>query len=566
MTTRARAARVDLTVSTNGLDAGLRDARRSLRAFAKDGRRELGALDDYVSRDDKFLRRFGAIGRRAGRGALAGGRAALGAAATGGKYAAGLAGIGIGVVAADVYDVEKALTRFQIATDASPQKMAAFRTELARIGRESGVARDQLVAGAAAYVALTGDADGAARSVELFARVSNATGASMGDIAATAAAMRDNLRIDPRDFEAAFSALHVQGKAGAVELRELATQLAGVAPSFAAFKGGAGAAGLVEMGAALQVIRKGFGSSAEAATGMRSLMVAINRNAEKFRKAGVRIYDKDPKTGKKTLRDFSDIVDAIGKSRLARDPTLLTKAFGSDEAKRAYDQLIANRALFDELIAKSSDVGAVNRDAMAYLASPAGRIAKAWEGIKLSLVEAFTPERIDKFASALERAVVFAADLVDLVDDILSLADSSSMAAYADRTAKFAEAGWSGATAPMAMSTATSAAANLARDFALGGVAPMGEDAMMRALFRGGDQSPQAFLQLQEIAKREVLQGVPREEAVRQVTGGDAALRQMQAAVDRMSMQLRVDVKVGADTVAKVQANAPAHRARPGGM
>ena len=252
---------------------------------------------------------------------------------------------GLAAMAGEAVTLEKGLARFQIATDNSDAQMADFRSSLADTARASGLNRQELLDGAAAYVALTGDAAGAAAGMGLFAQVSNATGSSMADIAATAAAMKDNLGIKPSEFEAAFSALAVQGKAGAVELRELATELAGVAPSFAQFKNGKGAEGLAEMGAVLQVVRKGFGSTSEAATGFRSMMVAVQRNAVKFSKAGVRIFDKDPKTGKKSLRDFSDIVDAIAHSKLAKDPTLLTKAFGTDEAKRAYDQLIHDIAL-----------------------------------------------------------------------------------------------------------------------------------------------------------------------------------------------------------------------------
>jgi len=335
--------------------------------------------------------------------AILGGAKGLGKTAIG-LGAVALGGVALGAMAEEAIDTERALTRLQIATNKTPAQMGALREELNKSSGELGLSRGSLLEGASAYVALTGDAEGAAEAMKLFGKVSNATGSSMADIAATAAAMKDNLGIDPKDFEAGFSALAVQGKEGAVELRELATELSGIAPSFAQFKGGKGAAGLAEMGASLQVIRKGFGSSSEAATGMRALMVSIARHADKFRKAGVQIYDKDPKTGKKRLRDFSDIIDAIGKSKLANSPTLLTDAFGSDEAKRAYDQLIQNRKLLDDLIARSSDANAINRDAATYQQSAAGRIEAAWNKVKLAVAEAFSPERIEIAVKLIEKA------------------------------------------------------------------------------------------------------------------------------------------------------------------
>lgn len=418
MANNKRNAKVELTLDKDRFDRGLDAAGRKLRKFARDGSKSLGDLDrSTASMVGGLGKKIGGQGMRAARVGLKG----LG-------LAAAVGGIGVVSMAGDVLTLEKSLVRYQIASQSTEADIASLRGKMSEITRASGINRQELLDGAAAYVALTGDAAGAAAGMELFARVSNATGSSMADIAATAAAMKDNLHIDPKDFEAGFSALHVQGKAGAVELRELATELAGVAPQFSQFKGGGGTAGLVEMGSALQVVRKGFGSTSEAATGFRSLMVALQRNAKRFQAAGVRIYDKDPKTGKKTLRDFSDIIDAIGKSKLAKDPTLLTKAFGADEARRAYDQLALNRGLLDELISKSSDKAAIDRDSGTFLANGAVRAGVAWEKFKLKLAEVFNPDRIERFAAGLEGMVGAAERLVDnfeIAKQIMSGEDSN---------------------------------------------------------------------------------------------------------------------------------------------
>lgn len=556
---RARAAKVDLKVGTGR-------ARADLMNFAKDAKRHLGDIGSgsyygkgiFQSRGALWRDRAGRAGRAAGRGA----RAAGGLLAGGALGVAAIGGLGVLSMADDVYQLEKALTRFEIATNKTPEQMGAFREELSKVSRHTAINREELLKGAAAYVALTGDAAGAAQGMATFAKVQNATGASMEDIAATAAAMKDNLKIDPKDFEAAFSALHVQGKAGAVELRELASELAGIAPTFADFKGGGGVDGLVEMGAALQVIRKGFGSSNEAATGMQSLMVSLKKNAGKFQKAGVKIYDKDPKTGKKRLKDFSDIIDGIAKSKLAKDPTLLQKAFGRDEAVRAYDQLVKNRALMDSLIKEGSNTGAIDADAQKYLASDAGRIAKAWEGVKLKMAEAFTPERIEKFAAALEKAVMFAADMVDLIDQILNFGDDSHDSIA--RTHEGVKAGMSTDQA-LQLSRATSTNANMMRDIALGSAAPLSQDEMLKQFYGRGDKGAQAYLQLQEIGKRSILGGQSIETATRQVTGGDAALQRTLAEIARIQTA-PIIVKIDGAPVARAAGNASVHTTRPGGV
>lgn len=412
MSNRTRAARVDLVVAKDSFDRDLAGARRKLRGFARDGRKELGQLGDYGKRPS-LAAGLGAAGRRAGGLAMRGaGMAASGAA---GVAVAGI--VGVASMVDDAVALERGLTRYQIATDASAESMGRFRDALKQTSADAGINQQVMLAGVSGYVALTGDAAGAADSMKTFGRVANATGAEMEDIAAVAASMKNNLGIDPKDFEAGFSALHVQGKAGAVELRELAAQLAGIAPAFSKFDGGMGTKGLVQMGAALQVVRQGFGSSAEAATGMRALMTSLQRNATKFGKKRIFYTDEN---GKKQLRDIRDIVDAIGDSKLARDPTKLTQAFGSDEAKRAYDQLVANRKLLDELIVKGGDKSAIDRDAATFMASPAGKMQKAIEALKAAMLEAFTPDRIEAMADAMEKLAGVTSTVVDFMDRLIT--------------------------------------------------------------------------------------------------------------------------------------------------
>jgi TP901 family phage tail tape measure protein len=392
----SRRAQIELGLDPKGLDSGIADARAKLRGF-----------EDAVRRDQKRRKSKGA-------GAIIGG-AVGGFTASATSRAMDYAS----EVAGEVIGLERSLTRLQIATGRTPREMEGFRAKLSEVSKESGIARTALLEGTSAYVALTGDAAGAEAALATFARVANASGATMEDIATTGAALKDNLGIDPKDFETGFGVLIEQGKAGAIELKELATLLSGLAPSFAQFKGGKGLGGMADLGAAFQASRKGFGSAAEAATGVRSLMVAINRSASKFEKAGVKIFTKNPKTGKKELRGFLEIVDAIGRSKLAKDGTLLTKAFGSDEAKRAYDQLILNRNLVRDLAAAGADGATVGRDAAAFQESAAGRLAAAMNNLKESVAAALSPERIEAFASVLERAVRLAGDLAIRIEKVI---------------------------------------------------------------------------------------------------------------------------------------------------
>lgn len=394
-----RPARIEITADSRSLTAGLRRASSQVAGFAAASARVVGRYGGASA----IVLGQAALGgiKAAGRGVVAVGRASRKAA---GQAAMGAAAIGTAAFvqgAADVRQFEETLTRLGMSAGRTPAQMAAFRTEVRQASKDTGIAANEILDGAKTYVELTGDLDGAQKMQRTFAQVTQASGSQMQDVAATAAALQDAMKIDPSQMEAAFSALIVQGKAGSVELKDMASEMSSLAPTMAGFAGGTGLDGLRQLGAALQVTRKGFGSASEAATGMVSLTTSLKKHAGTFQAAGVKLFTVDKKTGVKTFRNFADIVKEIGASKLAKDPAKLAKAFGSVEALRTFTELNRNAALYDELIEKGQDVGAVQRDLTSYLASDSGKMAKAWNDMKESIAEALTPERIKAFAEAM---------------------------------------------------------------------------------------------------------------------------------------------------------------------
>lgn len=297
---------------------------------------------------------------------------------------AGLAGM-VGGVVQETMSLDQALTRFGISASLNAEQLNAYKTELAGVSRETGIAQTELLRGAQAYVALTGDAEGATAATATFAKIALATGSSMDDIASTAAALRQNLKIDPADFEAAFSILNTQGKQGAVEIKELATEMPGLAAAFQRFTGGSGIQGLSDLGAIMQSIRLGFGTTAEAATGLEGLFTSFTRSAKKFQKVGVQIFQKDPKTGKQVMRNFLDIVDDLRKKGLS--DTQLVGMFGRVEAFNAFKQIDKNRAQIVELGKASQDTDSINRDAATFQESSSQRINKSLNSLKVTLMD-----------------------------------------------------------------------------------------------------------------------------------------------------------------------------------
>lgn len=540
-----RNARVELTLDKDRFDRGLEAAGRKMRKFARDGATELSYLDRAKGIAGKAARGLGGAGLGLARRGLQG----LGVAAA-------VGGVGLISMADNAMVLEKSLTRYQIATNASDAQLAQFRTRLGEVTRASGVGRQELLDGAAAYVALTGDANGAAAGMELFAKVQNATGAQMADVATTAAAMRDNLAIDPKDFEAGFSALVVQGKAGAVELRDLAAEMADLAPAMSGFKGGKGLRGLIETGAALQVVKKGAGTASKAATNLAQLSNAMIRNSKKFKAKGIRIFDR-----KGEKRNFLAIIDDIRKKKLT-EPQLIN-LLGSSEAMSAMRELLSRKDLLNELIATGADKGAIDRDASKYLESPAGRVQRAWEAVKLKLAEAFTPERIEAFATKLEQLVGHVGTLIDglnavagFMDKFLNGGPKQHIGILTDKT-----------KAKLNMIEATSGGksrmpsmANFKSDRAkLGMPVPASEEYSFGALAAYESQFTREFA-----GRKTTSFGTAQRAAAAVPFAGNVAndvMNGMLAAATKMNFTLMID----GTAVAKAAANSPVHRSRPGG-
>lgn len=368
------------------MDPGLRQARSKLGNFARDGEKALGKM-----------RMKAPVGK-----------------SSNAFMFGGIPGMGMLSDAKDeAMEFEKRIARLAIAQGKSNDEMEEFRRETMRISESTGIARLEIMKGVGAYQALTGDTKGATAAAETFARVAQATGAPVDDVATAAASLKQNLKIDSADFEKVFSILSVQGKAGAVELNDFASEIAEVSAQFKKFAGGTGASGAAQMGAAFQVIRKDAGTSSKAATNFMALMTALTRNSKKLKGVGVRVFDK-----KGQMREFDDIVADIHKKGLRADK--LTDIMGSAEAMRALGALTANMGEFQSLM-QTTDVSSIGRDLEQYLESPAGRAEKAWNKVKLALAEAFTPERIEMAAHAMEDLADIVGGLVGMLEDLGAL-------------------------------------------------------------------------------------------------------------------------------------------------
>jgi TP901 family phage tail tape measure protein len=314
------------------------------------------------------------------------------------------------LAARNVLNFEKRLVRLKIQSGASRDTITTLRKAMYALSDASGESTSAILDGVAGYVSMTGSITGAQAAMETFARTSIASGAAMEDVVKTAASLQKTMNVKPEEFEKAMSILLKTGKAGSQELKDVAEVIGTVAPQFQKF-GEEGAVGLARLGAAFQVVAPTFNFAAkETATGIQSLMTALMKNAPRIKKLlKVDVY----KEGGEVLKTLPDILTEMGNSKLARNPTLLIKALGRIEAVKTYGALQDNAATWGELYKASLSAKDVAEDYAEFQESHAGKMARSWERMKNTIARVFTPERVEKFAGAMEKlaeAVAWMAD------------------------------------------------------------------------------------------------------------------------------------------------------------
>jgi hypothetical protein len=314
-----------------------------------------------------------------------------------GKVGALAAGTGAALAAKDALDFDAALTDLAVSSGGAIGNIEAFRKKTLGVSTATGLAKEDVLGIAKSYVTLTGDSKTAADQLGSFARVAFGQKATAEDVAASAAAMAQQFGIAGDQFERGFSILSAQGKAGKVELRDIASLTASLGAAFKPFGKSQGVGGLATLGASFQVAARNFGDASEAATGLESLMASVQKHAENLRKkGGVKVFEEDGKT----LKPLLQIVDEISSKNFSGEQ--LFKLLGRQEAVATFRALRDNRSEVDALTRSLENANDVQEDFNRRSASSSARTARAWNGFKNSISAAFTPERMEKIAAGAE--------------------------------------------------------------------------------------------------------------------------------------------------------------------
>ena len=161
----------------------------------------------------------------------------------------------------------------------------------------------------------------------------------------------------------AIDTLNLQGKQGAFTLGNMAKEGPKIFAAYAA-TGRQGASAVTELGAALQVIRQGVGSDAEAVTAFESVIRDLTRpeTVKKLKQlGGIEVFEPEQlKEGKEVMRSLPVLIEEIVKKSKGLSSNLAGLNL-TDEAKRALKPVIAEFVqtsdvkAFDEFLTLSGD-------------------------------------------------------------------------------------------------------------------------------------------------------------------------------------------------------------------
>jgi TP901 family phage tail tape measure protein len=201
---------------------------------------------------------------------------------------AGLATLGVGgsvlagAAVTEQLKLDEQVRRLAIAgrgpgeTGRDPEQL---RKQITGIGMQTGIAPEQIAAGAQAFVAKTGDIETATANMKNFAIVAQATGSSVEDVASTAADLSQKFDIKgTNEMADALAVLAFQGKKGAFELKDMAEQFPEMAAA-AQRAGLRGVGGMRTLGGLAQIARQSTGSGAEASTALTMAMTQLTNKA-----------------------------------------------------------------------------------------------------------------------------------------------------------------------------------------------------------------------------------------------------------------------------------------------
>lgn len=226
-------------------------------------------------------------------------------------------------------------------------------------------------------------------------RAATAYNAEIADLSQAGYAALDNLKVPANQFGNALDAMAQAGKAGAFELKDMAKYFPTLGAGYQALSQ-KGVPAVADLSAALQIVRKGTGDSASAATNLSNVLQKINAplTRKSFAKMGVNLEKEMKKAAEKGLTPIEAIAEITNRT-LKGDLGKLGDLFQDAQVQQGLRPLIQNmqeyRRIREEAM-KAQGVVQEDYDRRLKTSAIAGkRFRIAMENISLAIGSALLP-------------------------------------------------------------------------------------------------------------------------------------------------------------------------------
>jgi hypothetical protein len=285
----------------------------------------------------------------------------------GNRYTALLTGAaGVGTVR-QVGNLEQRFTRLGIQANRSSKEMDALKSKIFETAKAPDIRVDpgQITSAIEEIIEKTGDLDFAQANIRNIGLALQATG---GDGAAIGGIMAEfqKMGLGAKEALEALDILTVQGKEGAFTLQNLAALGPRVVTAYTAM-GRTGVPAIREMGAALQVIRQGTGSSEMAATAFEAVLRTLG-DADKVKllqRNGIRIFEPGSTTVMRALPEImEEIIKKTKGSKIALSKIFDAEAIRSFNAAAGEFQRTGKVESLQRFNKIQADGGTITRDSI----------------------------------------------------------------------------------------------------------------------------------------------------------------------------------------------------------
>lgn len=259
---------------------------------------------------------------------------------------------------------DRRLTLIGQTADATREQIDRLGGGLHELAQQTATPIDKLTGGLEALVAQGRSLKEGLDFLPAVARTAAASGSEVEDIAKTADSVGSNFSLGAKEMQSAFDIMASGGKAGQFELKDMARYLPSLAPAAKAV-GYAGQKGLADMVAMLQVLRKGSGSTEEAATSMSNIFQKLesDETVKNFKEMGVDL-EAAMKKGRKEGRNLVEVLEEATQKATKGDLSLIPKLFKDSEYARGMRALLTYGGEWQKLSGnlQSNSAGTVMRD------------------------------------------------------------------------------------------------------------------------------------------------------------------------------------------------------------